>query len=382
MNEVPIGLLQFVEAKLKWGLESWSGFEEAKCHLSTRFLGHILGVNKNLDSIRTQGLFVSKSLRNNPSDVLSLEETSMEAFINTYSEKRKSNKRMFDEISDHHNSLRNESNLHGSREYCKAAEQMGEMEWVKFSLSWIKEFILSYYSYTVSSSVKAVEFECRNTKIQLSQQMNAIKLLDVGSCYNFFSQFKEFDVTAIDLFPANDSVIKCDFLKATIDSSATDLVISDDGDLVCIPSLTYNAIVLSLVLSYVPLPSQRLEMIARARKTLITSSEEQEDEDRTPSQLAGILLVCEKFSVLHASSPKHYTKYLKHWKETISSQGFTLLKYQVLQAKGKKSHLFAFAASSSSPPSAAVARAGLFIKQDFEGKDESTIATAIGCDSF
>merc|ERR1719221_1667294 len=40
-----------------------------------------------------------------------------------------------------------------------------------------------------------------------------LKILDVGSCYNPFQQFEDLDVLAIDIAPAQPSVIKCDFLQ-------------------------------------------------------------------------------------------------------------------------------------------------------------------------
>ncbi|KAK3871656.1 hypothetical protein Pcinc_023214 [Petrolisthes cinctipes] len=43
-----------------------------------------------------------------------------------------------------------------------------------------------------------------------------LQVLDVGSCYNPFSNYPDWCVTAIDLYPANKSVKKGDFLNITI----------------------------------------------------------------------------------------------------------------------------------------------------------------------
>lgn len=43
-----------------------------------------------------------------------------------------------------------------------------------------------------------------------------VRLLDVGSCYNPFLVYDEFDVTAIDLCPAHLSVKRCDFLSLEV----------------------------------------------------------------------------------------------------------------------------------------------------------------------
>ncbi|XP_071522757.1 S-adenosylmethionine sensor upstream of mTORC1 isoform X2 [Panulirus ornatus] len=49
-----------------------------------------------------------------------------------------------------------------------------------------------------------------------------IKVLDVGSCYNPFSVYKDFDVTAVDLCPAHQSVKKCDFLSLEVFAQKTE----------------------------------------------------------------------------------------------------------------------------------------------------------------
>ncbi|KAK7070850.1 hypothetical protein SK128_017180 [Halocaridina rubra] len=45
-----------------------------------------------------------------------------------------------------------------------------------------------------------------------------IRVLDVGSCYNPFSVYSDLEVTAIDLCPAMESVMQCDFLTLQVNT--------------------------------------------------------------------------------------------------------------------------------------------------------------------
>lgn len=71
-----------------------------------------------------------------------------------------------------------------------------------------------------------------------------VKLLDVGSCYNPFSQFEDLEVLALDIAPALPTVIKCDFLNV---ETSTSTVLTETS----IESLkmhSFNVVVFCLVL--------------------------------------------------------------------------------------------------------------------------------------
>ncbi|XP_011503705.1 PREDICTED: probable methyltransferase BTM2 homolog [Ceratosolen solmsi marchali] len=53
-------------------------------------------------------------------------------------------------------------------------------------------------------------FNIKNIKTTVS---STISVLDVGSCYNPFKTENKFSVTAIDIVPYSNDVIKCDFLN-------------------------------------------------------------------------------------------------------------------------------------------------------------------------
>lgn len=122
-----------------------------------------------------------------------------------------------------------------------------------------------------------------------------IRLLDVGSCYNPFISMENadmFDITAIDLYPRHDSVYRCDFLNMTIGSNETAPILvsksaerqdeaspamEEDSDpyasfnqIVQLPEGSFDVVTMSLVLSYLPNPDLRLQMIQKARRLLVS----------------------------------------------------------------------------------------------------------------
>ena len=104
-------------------------------------------------------------------------------------------------------------------------------------------------------------------------------MLDVGSCYNPFGRRADIsawmDVTAVDLHPAPScpDVRPCDWLQVQVvppDSlqrgaaANSDPTPSDDGCLTRVVGSSYDAIVMSYLLSYIPVPSLRLRAVRAA----------------------------------------------------------------------------------------------------------------------
>lgn len=99
--------------------------------------------------------------------------------------------------------------------------------------------------------------------------VDKIKLLDVGSCYNPFKPFPEFDVTAVDIAPAIEDVIECDFLNVELGDCTE--VSNSDGKSQTISKLgaeSYDVVVFSLLLEYLPTSEQRLKCCEKAGKLL------------------------------------------------------------------------------------------------------------------
>lgn len=244
---------------------------------------------------------------------------------------------------------------------------MGEKAWVRAGNEWIESTILKH---------------CHR-----SDPDEKIRLLDVGSCYNPFQQCANavaFAVTALDLCPANESVYVCDFLKVSVGPANSSIAVSpilaptdsnsnsnvgtktSESDLespeykvrrliaegssvpiegralysnnqleiVSLPMESFDAVAMSLVLSYLPSPVERQEMLRKARSLL------RED---------GLLLVFEKESVFHTG--RYFPLFLSNWKAAVEALGFSLVKYTALSTPSalgghsRVSHAFAFSAS-------------------------------------
>ncbi|EDO39383.1 predicted protein [Nematostella vectensis] len=172
-------------------------------------------------------------------------------------------------------------------------------------------------------------------------------LLDVGSCYNPFSEFGEFHSVALDLQPATEKVYKCDFLKLEIvenqvasglaasnsktsndtggskDSMmssqencqclASNLITSklnlpSDSSITHLPASSFQVVVFSLLLSYFPTPIQRWDCCLKAHQLLSVN---------------GILIIITPDS----SHQNRNAAMMKSWKLGIESLGFIRWKY-------------------------------------------------------
>lgn len=159
---------------------------------------------------------------------------------------------------------------------------------------------------------------CRDEDELPAKRMKGIplRLLDVGSCYDPFSQFAEFDATAVDIAPANARVHKMDILTANIGvppASQQESRAEAPGTQAA-PILTaasFDVVVFSLLLSYMPTAGLRFTACSQARKLL---------RDH------GLL-------VIMAPDSNHVgkgAKWMKSWKTAIESLGFRRCKYEKL----------------------------------------------------
>lgn len=132
-------------------------------------------------------------------------------------------------------------------------------------------------------------------------------LLDVGSCYNPFQKYKSFKVLPLDIAPAIENVIKCDFLSVPLNVK---LNIFDN---ICqtLPISNYDIVVFSLFLEYFPLPQQRYKCCEKAYNVL---------------KPGGLLVIVTPDSS-HAS---YNSALMKNWKIALSNLGFWRIKYEKL----------------------------------------------------
>ncbi|XP_003383071.1 PREDICTED: probable methyltransferase BMT2 homolog [Amphimedon queenslandica] len=141
-----------------------------------------------------------------------------------------------------------------------------------------------------------------------------LELLDVGSCYNPFSEYRELlDVTAIDLAPAVESVLQCDFLNVKILSRSRDKekvpMVHKEGKIIqSLLEESFDVVVFSLLLSYLPSTEQRMECCIRAHSLLA---------------LHGILLIV----TADSSHQNRHVDMMKSWRSAIEGIGFQRWKY-------------------------------------------------------
>lgn len=141
-------------------------------------------------------------------------------------------------------------------------------------------------------------------------QKQKISILDVGSCYNPLNVDPAFDVTAIDLIPAVEGVLQCDFLNVAIGGEK--ILSWDEREICQLPANLFDAVVFSLLLEYLPCPKQRYVCCRNAYNVLKNN---------------GILIIVSPDS-------KHVganAKLMKSWRYTLSKLGFMRIKYEKLR---------------------------------------------------
>jgi hypothetical protein len=311
------------------------------------------------------------------------------------------NSEVFDTIRSHHHQITKVSWTDavsaGTKlnTYATAAVQMGAKPWVRNANEWMKQSIFRFFCRGVAKKVhsKAVKklgslnsplvnlynsdwdylkSLCDNlmeTVIDDTHtEYSPIRVLDVGSCYNPLATTVSgenalgidavvpqdaFEITPVDLYPANPSVFQCDFLNvqfapavanASTSSSvphdasgapplgvvSEPIVLTDSSSdsnavyrrVVSLSPEYYDAATMSLVLSYLPSPQQRVTMIRNARKALRPPADKM---GPTPHRTS-LLAIVEKISVFGGGPDSNV--YIQEWKDTIAKLGFEAISHQ------------------------------------------------------
>ncbi|XP_056640481.1 S-adenosylmethionine sensor upstream of mTORC1 [Diorhabda sublineata] len=146
------------------------------------------------------------------------------------------------------------------------------------------------------------------TSVSTESFNRKLRVLDVGSCYNPFQQFSNFDITAIDIAPATKSVTKCDFLKVKTGK----ILILKDEEIIQLPNNYFDIIIFSLFLEYLPCHKQRKICCTKAYELL---------------KPEGILMIITPDSNHIGSN----AKYIKSWRFVLAKIGFSRIKYEKLQ---------------------------------------------------
>lgn len=216
----------------------------------------------------------------------------------------------------------------GLEEYSKAMRCLATGPWAKQGggrITWCVEVCKEYFvggtltkliqkdlrrrGHSMTTLLPIELLPCSDADVAKAVEMFQRKtwnLLDVGSCYNPFNELECFEVTAIDIAPADSSVLSCDFLSITI--SESDTTIKGKDTLSHIKAASFDIVVFSLLLSYLPATEQRLKCCINAHKVLC---------------LHGLLLIITPDS----SHQNRHAGMMKSWKQSIESIGFHRWRY-------------------------------------------------------
>ncbi|XP_028397987.1 S-adenosylmethionine sensor upstream of mTORC1-like [Dendronephthya gigantea] len=256
-------------------------------------------------------------------------------------------------------------------QYSKSMKALAVNHWGENNLrriEWCKEICLEYFYH--GGREKCLQKDCKRVLFNLDKHRNCkcqceaeelqsslnrndhprhpvkhdkLVLLDVGSCFNPFQAFPDiFHSLAIDLCPADKSVISCDFLFLEIlkdnnisssgNSSPSCSLIPErcslpkdmeryiDGDKITkLPQNTFDVVVFCLLLSYLPVREQRWTCCLKAHELLKDN---------------GLLIIITPDS----SHQNKNMSMIKSWKTAVESIGFLRWKYQ----KDIHTHCMAF----------------------------------------
>eukprot|EP01038_Epipyxis_sp_PR26KG_P010253 gene10253-13790_t len=150
--------------------------------------------------------------------------------------------------------------------------------------------------------------------------------------------------------------------------------IEEPKELLRLPASSTDVVTMSLVISYLPTPEQRYEMVMKARQLLINNDPKQSDQISCPHHhphYTSLLLIYEKQSIFH--NDPYESKILAHWKESIQDCGFEFFKYQKLKVGNRLGLALAFKASNNPKVESstiidsklALRKGRLWIKKDF-----------------
>lgn len=171
------------------------------------------------------------------------------------------------------------------------------------------------YEYFINKTYLHYREQEQNIANKMQLKLNTVesfsevlKLVDVGSCYNPFKLYNYFDVFAIDLCPANESVLQCDFLDTPIGTRT----VIEDNKVKEIGENSYESVTFCFLLEYIPTSQLRITACQKAYDIL---------------KPGGLLTVTTPDS-------KHVganSKTMKCWRYAFALMGFSRIRYQKFQ---------------------------------------------------
>lgn len=245
------------------------------------------------------------------------------------------------------------------RAYAEAATEVGNRAWVVSALEWCVDAMGRYFSdgegslraattsfsWQLANKRRARELKRAETSSKATIEMmmrdvvesdgprgtpdrsaaagTSIKILDVGSCWDYFNlHFKgpwpgrlSVETTACDLMPSVPSVYECDWLKVEFGNAQR----VTDRRLEAVAQHAADVVVFSLVLSYLPTPKQRGEMVRRARLAL-------------KNRGGGLLFIITPHSTDKGHCGHKALPILSEWRAALRQLGFDRVLYERLRS--------------------------------------------------
>lgn len=268
---------------------------------------------------------------------------------------------VFQDIAQQHEALRDGEEI-DMEEYSKAAEYMGHEWWVRASHQRIIDRIDQYYLLSADQMHRGHPpwVFCKNNrlpkgwreytlqgrrmfwnpeKMRMQNQVPEgltlaqapepveppVRLLDIGSSINRFKDWPFYvEAHALDLQPAAEDVYQADFFELEIVEApdAESPLCVKDGKLEGLVATSFDVVVLSLVLSFLPSPEKRIEMVAKARQCL--------------RDHRGLLFVVEGGSAIMEGN--WYQKdAAAEWSQAMETAGFKVMNFDSQLREGRRS---------------------------------------------
>ncbi|KAM3961152.1 S-adenosylmethionine sensor upstream of TORC1 [Aphomia sociella] len=192
------------------------------------------------------------------------------------------------------------------------ANSVSELSEATSRIKWSADECFDYFinkSYMKYRSKEIDIAEKNNMNLNTKESFTEpLQLIDVGSCYNPFKVYDFFNVLAIDLCPANESVLQCDFLNVSIGNS----LIVESNEVKQLKENFFDIATFCFLLEYIPSSKLRITACENAYRIL---------------KPGGLLII-------NSPDSKHVganCKIIKNWRYTLACIGFTRIKYEKLK---------------------------------------------------
>jgi hypothetical protein len=164
--------------------------------------------------------------------------------------------------------------------YAKTMKSLSENHWKNKSttngdrIEWIIKYTESYFQSEQMKDQRSKDLEIID-KIKSEGNVietfeindncyDKLKVIDVGSCANFFKKHERFDILPIDIAPSTSDVYYCDFTSATLSETLT----IEDKSIKSLPKNHFHVAIFCLLLEYLPTSEMRVSCCERAYEVL------------------------------------------------------------------------------------------------------------------